>query len=172
MINLDDAIEFLKQNCDFQIVPDTTWGDDEFKRFTESTGLVIPSQLAEVLRRYGQCGTEYDDSFLVEYEDGSRSVHDVQVLVSSFDTILSRHETFISGSTWPDQFTAPMVFFGSADSGHSYLLMDGANPEKGTVYFWERATDPFGTGDNAKGLAKIADSLPEFFVKLAASDSV
>ena len=78
MIHLKDAILFLKENCGFQIVPDTTWTDDDFRRFTELTGLLIPNQLAEVIKQYGQCGTEYNDSFLVEYEAGSHSVHDVR----------------------------------------------------------------------------------------------
>ena len=65
-----------------------------------------------------------------------------------------------------------MVFFGTADSGHSYLLMDGKNPKNNTVCFWERATDKFGEGNNAKGLAKVADSLSDFFVKLTSIDSL
>jgi hypothetical protein len=172
MNELKDAIEFLEANCDFQIVPDTKWADSDFARFTELTGLVIPDQLAEMLRQYGQCGTEYNDSFLVEYEDGVRSVHDIQVLISNFDNIVSRHETFFSASVWEKQFTLPMVFFGSADSGHSYLLMDGENPKNGAVYFWERATDPFGTGNNAKGVVKLADSLPEFLFSLSAPENL
>lgn len=165
MVQLDAAIDFLKENCDFQIVPNTTWADGDFERFTELTGLIVPTQLAEVFRQYGQCGTEYNDNFSVQ-NDGSRSIHDIQVLVSNFDTIVSRHEMFISKSIWDDQFIIPMIFFGSADSGHSYLLADGKNVENNAVYFWERATDPFGTGNNARGIAKVADTLYEFFYNL------
>ena len=172
MPNLNDAIQFLQNNCDFQVVPHTTWNEESFDRFSELTGLTIPNGLADVLRQYGQCGTEYNDSFLVKYGDGSRSVHDVQVLVSNFDNIVSRHETFISGSVWPNQFTLPMVFFGSADAGHSYLLMDGKNPDNDAVYFWERGTDTFGTGNNAKGVIKIADNLPEFMLNLTSAENL
>lgn len=172
MPDLNEAIKFLQDNCDFQIVPNTAWNEEDFEHFTERTGLTIPSDLADVLRKYGHCGTEYNDSFLVQSEDGSRSVHDVQVLVSDFDNIVSLHETFISGSVWPDQFTLPMVFFGSADAGHSYLLMDGKHPDNGAVYFWERGTDPFGTGNNAKGVVKVADSLPEFFNNLTSAENL
>lgn len=172
MVVLKDAVQFLEENSDFQRVPDTTWTDRDFSRFTELTGLIVPKQLEEVLRQYGHCGTEYNDSFLVEYDDGSRSVHDVQVLVSNFDTIVSWHDTFIANSSWEKQFTLPMIFFGSADSGHAYLLMGGKNPENGAVYFWERATDPFGTGNNAKGIVKLADSLPEFLINLSAPENL
>lgn len=166
MSQVDAAIEFLKANCDFQVVPGTAWNDSDFSRFTEVTGLVIPNQLAEVLRRYGQCGTEYNDYFLVEEAGGRRSVHDVQVLISNFSIIAANYETFISKSVWEDQFTLPMVFFGSADSGHSYLLADGKDPENNAVYVWERATDAFGTGNNAKGITKVADSLSDFCLSL------
>ncbi|RYZ80943.1 MAG: hypothetical protein EOP06_24395 [Proteobacteria bacterium] len=171
MSQADTAIEFLKENCDFQVVPGTAWNDSDFSRFTELTGLVIPNHLAEVLRRYGQCGTEYNDYFLVE-EVGGRSVHNIQVLISNFDIIATNYETFISKSVWENQFTLPMVFFGSADSGHSYLLGDGENPENNAVYFWERATDAFGTGNNSKGITKLADSLPDFFLSLTAFENL
>ncbi len=172
MSQIDDAIEVLKENCGFQVVSGTTWNDGDFSRFTELTSLVIPNQLADVLRRYGQSGTEYNDYFLVEDRDGGRSVHDVQVLISTFDIIAERHETFISRSIWEDQFTLPMVFFGSADSGHSYLLADGINPENNAVYFWQRATDPFGTGNNSKGITRLADSLPDFFLALTGLENL
>lgn len=172
MPDLNEAIKFLQNNCDFQVVQNTTWNTENFDQFSELTGLTIPSDLAVVLRKYGHCGTECNDSFLVQYDDGSRSVHDVQVLVSDHEQFITRHRMFISQSPWPDQFTLPMVFFGSADSGHSYLLMDGKNPDNGAVYFWERATDPFGTGNNAKGVVKVADSLPEFFVSLTSAENL
>lgn len=111
MSQIDDAIEVLKEKCGFQVVPGTTWNDGDFSRVTELTGLAIPNQLADVLRRYGQSGTEYNDYFLLADRDGGRFVHDVQVLISTFDIIVERHETFISRSVWEDQFTLPMVFF-------------------------------------------------------------
>jgi hypothetical protein len=171
MSHIDAAIEFMKESCGFQVVPNTAWDDSHFDRFTEVTGLVIPNQLAEVLRRYGHCGTEYNDYFHVEDARGDRSAHDIQVLISSFDIIIRNHETFVAKSVWKDQFTLPMVFFGSADSGHSYLLADGKNPENNAVYFWERATDAFGTGNNSKGITKLADNLPEFFLGLTAFEN-
>lgn len=166
MSQIDDAIEVLKEKCGFQVVPGTTWNDGDFSRFTELTGLAIPTQLADVLRRYGQSGTEYNDYFLLADRDGGRFVHDVQVLISTFDIIVERHETFISRSVWEDEFTLPMVFFGSADSGHSYLLADGIDSENNAVYIWQHATDPFGTGNNSKGIIKLADSLTDFFLTL------
>lgn len=32
-------------------------------------------------------------------------------------------------------------------------------PEVGNTHLWERATDPFGTGDNARALGRVADRL-------------
>lgn len=63
MSQIDDAIEVLKENCGFQVVSGTTWNDGDFGRFTELTSLAIPNQLADVLRRYGHSGTEYNDYF-------------------------------------------------------------------------------------------------------------
>ncbi|MDD1497368.1 hypothetical protein PVA19_03010 [Agrobacterium sp. CNPSo 3708] len=100
MSQIDDTIEAVKKKCGFQVVSGTTWNDGDFSRFAELTGLAIPNQLADVLRRYGQSGTEYNDYFLVEDHNGGRFVHDVQVLISTFDIIVERHETFISRSVW------------------------------------------------------------------------
>ena len=73
---------------------------------------------------------------------------------------------FIAKPNWPDQFTLPMVFFGSADGGHAYLLMDGRDRTNNKVFLWEQASDPFGTGNNARGLNLVAPTLFEFFYNL------
>jgi hypothetical protein len=52
------------------------------------------------------------------------------------------------------------MVFGTADGGHSYLLMDGKDPKNGTVYLWERTSDPSGSRNNARGLAVVAPTLP------------
>lgn len=65
-----------------------------------------------------------------------------------------------------------MVFFGSADGCNAYLLMHGDDPDNNAVYLWERATDPWGTGDNAMGLAKVADHLYEFFFNLKPEENL
>jgi hypothetical protein len=52
------------------------------------------------------------------------------------------------------------MVFGTADGGHPYLLMDGKDPNNGTVYLWERTSDPSGSRNNARGLAVVAPTLP------------
>lgn len=172
MVTLDEAILHLKQKSDLIVIDSTTWRDDDFRTYEEATGLKIPKQLEAMLRQCGHCVVESNDAFLATYEDGSRSTHESQILVSDHENFITMHRMFIAQSPWNDQFTSPMVFFGTADSGHSYLLMDGKDPDAGTVYLWARATDSFGTGNNAKGLAKVADSLPEFFINLTSIEDL
>ena len=57
-------------------------------------------------------------TFMVEYEDGSRSVHESQILVGSRKHFMIMYEMFMRDDPWPNQFTLPMVFFGAADGGH------------------------------------------------------
>jgi SMI1-KNR4 cell-wall len=165
-VSLDMAISYMRENCDFDSIPETQWADADFRDFEVTTGLKIPSQLAQVLKQIGGGCAEQNNSFLVRYDNGSCSVHETQILISMKETMLGSQELFITNSSWPDRFNLPMIFFGSADGGNSYLLMDGSNPENNAVYFWERATDPWGTGDNTLGLGKVADSLYEFFYRL------
>ncbi|PYE29796.1 hypothetical protein C8J37_1461, partial [Rhizobium sp. PP-WC-1G-195] len=35
-----------------------------------------------------------------------------------------------------------------------------------------RATDPFGTGNNSKGIIRLADSLPDFFLSLTGLENL
>ncbi|MFD1747601.1 SMI1/KNR4 family protein [Rhizobium helianthi] len=172
MATLDKAIAHLKEQSGLIVIDSTTWSDADFRSYEEATGLRIPTQLEEVLRRVGHCVVEENDAFLVQCEDGSRAPHESQILVSEHEQFITMHRMFISQSPWVEQFTLPMVFFGTADAGHSYLLMDGKNRDNGAVYFWERATDPFGTGNNAKGVVKVADSLPEFFFSLTSAENL
>ena len=172
MVTLDQAFAYLRDNCALEVIAATAWSVSDIRAYEAATGLKIPDQLRTVLMQVGHCGVESNDAFIVTHDDGSRSVHESQILVSSRNSFMAMHQMFMKDDPWPNQFTLPMVFFGTADAGHSYLLMDGTNPENGEVYFWERATDPFGTGDNAKGVAKVADSLAEFFMKLTAPDKL
>lgn len=172
MLSLDQTLGHLRERCDLNVVPATTWSDEDVTPYEAATALWIPDELKTVLTRIGHCSVESRDAFVAEYRDGSRSVHEIQILVSSRKTFVTIHDMFITGHPWPDQFTLPMIFFCTADAGHSYLLMDGNNPGNGTVYLWKRATDPFGTGNNARVLGVVAPSLFEFFINLKFTEEI
>jgi hypothetical protein len=174
-ITLDAAIRKLQETDDWECFDDKPWSDSDIADYEKKTNLTIPNQLREVLKQYGWNGfaePHLHANFVAVWDDGTRSVHESQVLVSDKEQLETMHRMFVTNSTWPNQFTLPMVFFGTADGGHAYLLMDGTNPNNDAVYFWERATDPFGTGNNQRGVAKVADSLYEFFYNLKPRDEL
>lgn len=168
----DDAIEHLKQNCDLNVIELTTWTEDECRLYEAETGLKIPPSLKHFLKVIGHCVVESNDAFIAQYADGSRSVHETQILMSDKKNFISAYRMFVVDQDWVDQFTLPMVFFGTADAGHSHLLMNGRNPDDEGVYIWERATDPFGTGNNARGVGRVANSLPEFLFNLRPAEEL
>ncbi len=62
-------------------------------------------------------------------------IHDVQILLTGFDSIVDRPENIhpairLEGSVHPQ-----MVFFGSADASHRYLLMGLSRSNDKAVYF-------------------------------------
>lgn len=174
-VTLDEAIARMQATGDWSFEEDSLWSAQDILEFEDYTTLSVPEQLAAVLMRYGWNGFEQPDiyaNFVVTYEDGGRSAHEVQVLVSGKKRFYDRHDMFISSSTWPDQFTLPMIFFGTADGGNSYLLMNGQDKTDNRVWLWEQASDPFGTGNNARGLGFAAPSLYEFFYNLKKADEI
>lgn len=174
-ITLDEAIAKMRATGDWSFEEDSLWTDQDIADYESQTGLQIPDQLAEVLKLYGWNGFEQPDlyaNFVATFEDGSRSTHEVQVLVSGKKRFYDRHNMFITTPAWPNQFTLPMVFFGTADGGHAYLLMDGRDRSNNKVYLWEQASDPFGTGNNARGIGVVAPTLYEFFYNLKKSDEI
>ncbi|ASY66742.1 hypothetical protein SJ05684_b57600 (plasmid) [Sinorhizobium sojae CCBAU 05684] len=174
-VTLDEAVAKMQSTGDWSFEEDSLWSDQDISAFEAETGLVIPSQLAEVLKRYGWNGFGRPDKyakFLAVFEDGTRSVHEVQILVSPQEDIRQSHDMFIVKPSWPDQFTLPMIFFGTADGGHSHLLVDGRDRGNNQVFLWEQASDPFGTGNNARGLGLVAPSLFEFFYNLKRAEEI
>ncbi len=174
-ITLEEAIEKMQATGDWSFDEDSLWSDQDIADYETETGLQIPDQLAEILKRYGWNGFEQPErhaNFVATFEDSTRSTHEVQVLVSAKKRFYDRYNMFIAKPNWPDQFTLPMVFFGSADGGHAYLLMDGRDRTNNKVFLWEQASDPFGTGNNARGLGLVAPTLFEFFYNLKKADEV
>ncbi len=174
-ITLSEAVEKMQATGDWSFEQDSLWSDQDIEEYESATNLQIPDQLAEVLWTYGWNGFNEPEryaNFVAEFEDGSRSTHEVQVLVSAKKRFYDRYSMFIKAPSWPDQFTLPMVFFGSADGGNAYLLMNGADRTDNKVFIWERASDPFGTGNNARGLGFVAPTLFEFFYNLRKDDEI
>jgi hypothetical protein len=163
---IQQAIEHMERNCAFTSYPEKRWNASELAEYQRETGIKLPQQLAYVLREIGECYVEENDGFVAERDDGTRSVHNTQVLVGDMEWIMSTYELLISKSEWPDRLPGQLVIFGSADGGNAYLMMDGTGEQNNAVYLWARATDPWGTGDNATGLEKVADSLFGFFYNL------
>ncbi|MOA54287.1 hypothetical protein D3C78_1778760 [compost metagenome] len=50
--------------------------------------------------------------------------------------------------------------------------MNGRDRTDNRVWLWEQASDPFGTGNNARGLGLAAPSLYEFFYNLKKVDEI
>lgn len=174
-VTLNEAIEKMKSSGDWDYEQDSLWSDQEILDYEAETGLLIPDQLADVLKRYGWNGFGRPDKnalFLATFEAGTRSVHESQTLVSSKKTIYQNYRMYIAKPNWPDQFTLPMVFFGTADGGQALTVMDGRDRSNNKVYIWEQASDPFGTGNNARGLGLVAPSLFEFFYNLRKVDEI
>ncbi|MBO0134284.1 SMI1/KNR4 family protein [Agrobacterium burrii] len=168
-ITLEAAIEKLQSTNDWECFDDKPWSEADIADYERKTNLTIPNQLRAILTRYGWNGfaePHLHANFVAAWDNGTKSVHESQVLVSDKEHLETMYRMFCTDGDWPIQFTPQMVFFGTADGGHAYLLMDGKNPGNNAVYFWERATDPFGTGNNARGIAKVADTLYEFFYNL------
>jgi hypothetical protein len=174
-ITLDQAIAKMEASGDWESDENTLWSAKDIADFEAETGMLIPDQLAEVLKRYGWngFGEPHENAlFIAVFEDGTRTTHESQVLVSSKKTIYQSHRMFIANPSWRDQFTLPMIFFGTADGGNSHVLMDGRDRSNNKVYLWEQASDPFGTGNNARGLGLVAPTLFEFFYNLKKSDEI
>lgn len=168
-MSMDEAIAKMQETGDWDFDETTRWSDADIADYERNTGLKIPGQLRAVLKSFGSNGFGRPDrhaNFIATSQDNSRSVHEVQVLVADKAEFAAMYSMFIGNSAWPGQFTLPMVFFGTADGGHSHLLMDGKAEENSAVYLWERASDPYGTGNNSRGVAHVADSLYEFFSNL------
>ena len=176
---LTDAIEHLRSN--FILEEDgKPWTDADFMAFTAATGFVIPTQLEEALRAHGPLIPEWDDNmegtpwFLAEFEDGTVTKNEVLVLLDSREEMVTSHRTFKTDyvNVWPDRFTPDMVFFGTANNNYMHLLMNGKDPTDNAVYCWFMASDPFGTGNNALGLGKVADTLFDFYCNLRREDEI
>lgn len=174
-VTLGQAIAKLEASGDWEFDEDTLWSEKDIADFEAETGLLIPDQLAEVLKLCGWngFGEPHENAlFVAVFEDGTRSVHESQVLVSSKKIIHQNHRMYIANPNWKDQFTLPMIFFGTADGGNSLTVMDGRDRTNNKVYLWEEASDPFGTGNNARGLGLVAPTLFEFFYNLKKVDEI
>lgn len=173
MITFQQAFDYIRTHCGFDHEEGSNWSDSDLTKYETETGLVIPNQLKETLRNIGFFAVEDRDSFLVNYEDGTRSVHETQMVVYHMEHMLWARRAFAThDDTGDPRMPLPMHFFGTADGGNNHLLMDGTDPNNNTVYFWRRVDDPWGEGDNTKGLGKVADTLYEFFYNLRPYDEL
>ncbi|MCM2505710.1 hypothetical protein NDN16_18780 [Aureimonas altamirensis] len=172
MTTLDDALAHLETHCAFSAVPGTAWTNSDFETYATRSDFRIPPDLEALLRRVGTCAAEENDGFVATYEDGTRLVHETQMLSTDCGKVLDRHSAFIANDSGSSRFPLPMVFFGTADAGQNHLLMNGREHSDRAVYLWVRNDDPFGTGGNARGLGRVADTLFDFLAGLHAPDAL
>jgi len=169
-VTLEQAIDKLRKTEDWGSDPDTRWTSADVRAYRQETGLQLNTQLQVVLEKFGLTGFDEPEEhayFLAHHDHGSTSIHEVQFLTYNFQHMVSSYHAFSSDrEIGYSRLPATLNFFGTADGGNNHLLTDGTNPENNAVYFWKRVDEPWGEGDNTKGLAKVADTLYEFFYNL------
>jgi len=110
--------------------------------------------------------TGHSGWFIGNYPDGERSLFEVQILTHREPHMRTCYNIFRVQDGDDSGMPLPMHFFGTADGGNSHLLMDGADPSNNAVFVWEGSDDPWGEDENSIGLAKVADTLYEFYINL------
>jgi len=165
---LEEAIAGLQKQSSQNVVKGPSWSSEDFARLLSETKCAVPSQLEQTLSAHGRVDTSEFKYFLAQWSDGRVSKHEIQTLVKpSPDSMIDEFLSFrVNPDLNEDRFPYDMVFFGTADGGHSVLLANGTNPNDNTVYLWEKAGDPWGVGDNAVGIAKVADTFFGFLCGL------
>lgn len=169
---LAKAINRLRGFPDFSEYPQFRWSNSDIETLKRSTGLNMPNDLKEVLVELGAIGLkETELYFHPRYPDGSKVESEIQIMFNPLQQVLDCHETLIVSEHFPGRLDPKYIVFGTADGGNSFLLMDGTSGES-AVFFWALAFEPIGEGDNALGVAKVADSLPEFIDNLRLIDEI
>jgi len=170
---LEEVIENLKNKSTGKYIHGAPWSDKDFERLLSETGCRVPRQLEQTLKTYGALDPWQEQYFLSHWPDGTVKKHQTQISVGDVDSMIDEFQSFRVNPAWnEDRFPYDMVFFGTADGGHTVLLASGTDQSDNTVYLWEKAGDPWGVGDNAIGIAKVADTFFEFLCGLTDEENL
>lgn len=176
MINLATAMSRLESNAYWIKKSGTEWTAPDFDRLKREIEIETPPDLRLALERNGVNTLDIDkeapNSFLAKDGTGAISRHQLQILMSSPSSMIVNTKQFSIEDGPDSRVPLPMLFFGKADGGHTHLLMNGKDHSDRAVYVWERADDPWGTGTNARGLAKAGDDLASFLMSLRPWDEL
>ena len=169
---LSAAIDYLRQKPGFQEYPQFRWSTDDVREVESVTGLRIPADLKEMFLESGGIGLDNQELyFRGKFPDGSDAVGEIQIMINDADQVIDFHRTLVISEETPGRLDPKYIVFGTADGGNSFLMVDGT-ADGGAIYFWPLAFDPIGEGNNAKGVAKVANSLPEFIEGLRTIDEI
>lgn len=169
---LSSAIDYLREKPGFQEYPQFRWSTDDVKEVEDVTGLRIPTDLKEMFLESGGISLENQELyFRGRFPDGTDTVGEIQIMINDADQVIDFHRTLVVSEETPGRLDPKYIVFGTADGGNSFLMVDGTTGD-GAIYFWPLAFDQIGEGDNAQGVAKVSDSLPEFIEALRTIDEI
>jgi hypothetical protein len=166
------ALETLRKHPDYSDGIQAQWTDQDFQVFRDKTGLVMPRGLEQIYREVGMPQLDATELYFnAQFEDGSTEEGETQIIFNRPERVIGFHQDFTVGDQHAPRLPEGYVVFGTADGGNSFLLTK-AGSEESPIYYWKLAFDPFGEGDNARGLAKVANSLSEFLASLRTADEL
>lgn len=144
MTKIEAAIAKLQSTNDWEGSPGEEWTDTDSATLQQKTGLILPPDLEWVLRRHGSNGFNEgsQDNFVAVDESGGITRHETQVLMTDREDMVSTTVQFAIEDGPDSRVPPPLLFFGTADGGHTHLLMNGKDHSDRAVYVWERSDDP------------------------------
>lgn len=164
---LSVAINRLRRHPEFRELSRRKWSEDDVVQVEQVTGIPIPRDLREIWLETGGFALEQTELyFTASFPHGYEEEGEIQIMFQDAEMVLDLHQTLVVSRDNPGRLDPKYLVFGTADGGNSFLLTD----VDGGVHYWPLAFDPIGQGDNEAGVAKVANSMPEFINDLRALD--
>jgi hypothetical protein len=147
------------------------WQDTDFADLKAATQCTPPEQLETILRGIGSFALGWDNAVLGVFDQGHVVKTEVQIAMAQLKTMISDFRSLRLSTEFPDRFPLDMIFFGSAEAGHAKFVMHSAEKGDNAVYLWPISGEEWGTPGNP-GLAKVTDTLFEFFYYMTEYDNI
>lgn len=164
---LSIAINRLRRHPEFRELSQRKWSEDDVIQVEQVTGMPVLPDMREIWLEIGGFGLEQTELyFTAHFPHGYEEEGEIQILFQDAEMVLDLHQTLVISKDNPGRLDSKYLVFGTADGGNSFLLTDA----NGGVHYWTLAFDPIGQGDNEAGVAKVADSMPEFINGLRTLD--
>ncbi len=134
--------------------------------------VVLPEDYVALMARRGPVTFEGEDNACIAVYEDSNDVVVVEYLLDL--SSVSLQSRMLYESAFHDSVLVPPGFIVIASGEIEDIVMnvDPNGPDFGRVYARERAQDPWGEGDNTRGLGLIADSFTEFMNELTQEDAL